>query len=369
MAIINGYTLKEPPIKGGMALVYKGVKGPFSRAFKMVRPDKAANNPRLCQRFLQEINVQTSLSHPNIIKILDAYPYQDSKGITVTVLEMEWLEGMDLQRYIDQKSPKGMDVPTVTKIAHRVIDGLEYAHNHNILHLDIKPSNIFRTKDGYIKIIDFGIARVIGENAQIVDGAEKLTLVTETGESTFKGTMAFASPEQQVGAKLGFTSDIYSFGKTLHFLCTGSTDPSVDVSDPLLNEIINKCTANSPKLRYQNFDEVRRAFTKPVSQIKCPHCGNKIDPDVKYCPHCGKQPHKQAQKCPKCGKERNGSSRFCDNCGHDYNGSSNDPSNKKITGYFCSRCRKTTASYADGNVKFCNHCGAPKGFLTPLYIK
>ena len=239
---INGYTLIEPPYKGGMALVYKGQKGGFSRAFKFVRPDKAANTPKLVQQFLKEIRLQTTLDHPNIIKILDAYPHQQPNGISFTVLEMEWLNGLDLQRYIEQKAQRGLDETTIKKIAFQILDGLQYAHNHNILHLDIKPSNLFLTRDGYIKIIDFGIARVVGENASIVNGAEKLTLTTETGESTFKGTLAYASPEQQVGAKLSYTSDIYSFGKVLHFLSTGSTDPSYEVKSPKLAAIITKCT-------------------------------------------------------------------------------------------------------------------------------
>ena len=246
---INGYTLIEPPYKGGMALVYKGQKGGFSRAFKFVRPDKAVNTPKLVQQFLKEIRLQTTLDHPNIIKILDAYPHQQANGTSFTVLEMEWLNGLDLQRYIEQKAKTGLGETSIKKIANQVLDGLQYAHNHNILHLDIKPSNLFRTFDGYIKIIDFGIARVVGENATIVDGAEKLTLTTETGESTFKGTLAYASPEQQVGAKLGYTSDIYSFGKVLHFLSTGSTDPSCEVKSPKLAEIITKCTMQNPKHR------------------------------------------------------------------------------------------------------------------------
>ena len=249
---INGYTLIEPPFKGGMAFVYKGVKGSFARAFKFVRPDKAANAPRLVQQFLQEIKLQTSLDHPNIVKILDAYPHQDANGMSFTVLEMEWLNGLDLQHYVEQKAKYGFTEESVINIALQVLDGLQYAHAHNILHLDIKPSNLFLTTDNYVKIIDFGIAKVVGENAAIVEGVEKLTLMTETGESTFKGTLAYASPEQQVGGKLGFYSDIYSFGRVLHFLCTGSTDPSFDVKSKKIAEII---IINTPKPVYEKLNK------------------------------------------------------------------------------------------------------------------
>lgn len=324
---INGYTLIEPPYKGGMALVYKGQKGGFSRAFKFVRPDKAANNTTLVQQFLKEIQLQTILDHPNIVKILDAYPHQQPNGNSFTVLEMEWLNGLDLQSYIEQNAKSGLDEATIKKIAIQVLDGLQYAHDHNILHLDIKPSNLFRTTDGYIKIIDFGIARVVGENAAIVDGAEKLTLTTETGESSYKGTLAYASPEQQVGAKVGYTSDIYSFGKVLHFLSTGSTDPSCEVKSPQLAAIITKCTMQNPKHRYQTCKEIKEVLEESDKPklIKCinPKCGKMIPPSVKYCPECGtvqivKTEDNPKEKCPKCGNLRKDKDRFCDKCGHKF---------------------------------------------------
>lgn len=360
---INGYTLQDPPYEGGMALVYKGQKGTFTHAFKMVRPDKAANNHRLCQRFLKEIKLMSVLDHQNIIKIFDAYPYTAANGVTSTVLEMEWLDGMDLQRYVENRAPKGISIDQVKKIAMRIIDALEYAHRHSILHLDIKPSNIFRTYNGFIKVIDFGIARVVGENADIVEGAERVTMVTETGESTFKGTLAYASPEQNVGGKLGFYSDIFSFGRTLQFLCTGSADPSGEVSDPKVASIINKCTMQKPRDRYQNFTEVRSAFMTHDIQ-KCPHCRFAISTTVKFCPECGKPIHEPAPKpdkitCPKCGGQTPKDSFFCEKCGHIMI--------LTIKGYKCKRCGKTTKQYTDGKVNFCNYCGAPKSVLEPQY--
>ena len=328
---INGYTLVEPPFKGGMALVYKGVNGNgFERAFKFVRPDKAENSPRLCQQFIKEIKLQTQLNHPNIIRILDAFSHTDDTGKAFTVLEMEWLNGLDLERFVQQKAKNGLTDNSVKKILLQVLDGLEYAHKHNILHLDIKPSNLFRTDAGYIKIIDFGIARVVGDNAKIIEGAQKLTLVTETGESTFKGTMAYASPEQQVGGKLGFYSDIYSLGKTLHFLCTRTTDPSVEIASPLFASIVERCTIDNPKKRFQSCAELRDALTasyRPV-QKHWIHCGKLISNNVEFCSFCGgfqkekkvEKPKIKMWKCKKCGKVireefADNLTRFCSYCG------------------------------------------------------
>lgn len=361
---INGYTLIEPPFKGGMAFVYKGEKGSFARAFKFVRPDKAANAPRLVQQFLKEIKLQASFDHPNIVKILDAYPHQDERGMSFTVLEMEWLNGLDLQRYIEQKAKAGLNESVVEKIALQVLDGLQYAHQHNILHLDIKPSNLFRTLDGYIKIIDFGIARVVGENAAIVDGVEKLTLMTETGESTFKGTLAYASPEQQVGGKLGFYSDIYSFGRVLHFLCTGSTDPSFDVKSKKIAGIIAKCTMQNPKQRYQTCEEVKQAFTEPEKPKlkKCvnPQCGKMIHISSKFCPECGTvQTEKPQQKCEKCGNVRVDDAVFCDKCGHKYGTPvTSTPPVQHLRKWKCNSCGKVwTDPELDNLTTRCCYCG------------
>ena len=373
MAEINGYTLVEPPRKGGMAIVYKGEKGSFTRAFKMLRPDKADNNPQLCERFLHEIKVQSQLDHPNIIKMLDAYPYTDSEGRTSTVLEMEWLNGVDLQRYIAAKAPAGLPAQEVIMIAKRIAEGMEHAHNRKILHLDVKPSNIFRTIDGYIKIIDFGIARVIGENAEIVEGAETRTIVTEFGESTFKGTLGYAPNEQQIGAKLGFYTDIFSYGQTLRFLLNGTIDPSVDIKDPLLRDIIDKCVQQNPKYRYQSFTEVLSALNGEVGMIKCDGCGSEIKKTSKFCPECGKKlvqpssPEPKLNKCPNCGATRIGNARFCDACGWDYSKPSHAEPKKEIVAFKCSKCNMLTKAYSDGKVNFCNHCGAPKENFTPVY--
>lgn len=376
MAEINRYTLVEPPLQGGMAIVYKGKKGAFTRAFKMLRPDKADNNPHLCERFLREIKVQSQLDHPNIIKMLDAYPYTDSEGRTSTVLEMEWLNGLDLQRYITEREPKGLDPKVVSKIARQVIDGMEHAHSRNILHLDIKPSNLFRTVDGFIKIIDFGIARVVGENADIVQGAESVTITTQFGASTFKGTLGYAPNEQQIGAKLGFYTDIFSFGQTLRFLLNGTIDPMVDIKDSCFAEIIKKCVDPNPKNRYQSFSDVRKALDEGGGLIKCSKCGFEIKKTSKFCPECGTKiqqaaPKKEtSDKCPKCGANRIGTARFCDSCGWDYSkqpAPPTSPAPKVLVSYKCERCKQHTKAYADGKVNFCNHCGAPKTSLTPIY--
>jgi serine/threonine protein kinase len=316
--IINGYKITEKIGEGGMAAVYKGVHvtTQFAKAFKVVRPDRAENNPALYIRFLKEIELLKRLDgHQNIVRAENVHHHKNT-----TVLEMEYLDGLDLQQFIEKKDPKGIsDVSQLKKIAKQILEGLSVAHSNGILHLDIKPSNIFRTKFGHLKLLDFGIAKVTGEKAENIQGARPVTMKTETGESTFKGTAAFASPEQQAGTPLGVTSDIFSFGKTLHFITTGTNDPSAECTIAPFDTIINKCTQANPKHRFQNCQEVLDWMEKPqMTEARCSKCGQTIDGSVKFCPHCGTQqepPQKTELKCPYCGVVNKNPGAFCGNCG------------------------------------------------------
>lgn len=335
MANIKGFELVEPPYRGGMAMVYEGRRGNFRRAFKLLRPDKAANNPRLSEMFLREIQVQSQLSHPNIVTIIDAYQHEFDSGNRFTVLEMEWLTGCDLQSFIEKRNNGlGLDPATVKKIALQVIEGMIYAHNKNILHLDLKPSNLFRTVDGYIKIIDFGIAKVVGENADIVEGAQNVTMVTSSGENFFKGTLAFSAPEQQVGGKLSFATDIFSFGQTLHYLLTASTDPDVEVSDPMFRAVIDKCTQLKPRNRYQSFQEIKQELSDEPATKQCPNpsCGRHVDINFKYCPYCSTALDKPATPA-------------------------DTPPRKRLS-TVCNQCKFENVLRPDGKTRFCMKCGA-----------
>ena len=356
---INGYRIVEKA-QGGMAVVYKGMNSSgFCRAFKVVRPDKAVNNPALCQRFLKGIQILKSLDHPNIIKALNAFTYVDDEtGETYTVLEMDWLDGMDLEKFVKEKTPNGILPDSVKKICYQVIEGLQYAHDKHILHLDIKPNNLFRTKDGYIKIIDFGIAKIIGENADIVEGAEMYTTKTETGESTSKGTLAYASPEQQEGGKLTVASDIYSFGKTLHFLLTGTDDPSVEVTVEPFAAIIDKCTEQNPNKRFAGFNQLKLALegigNKKERVCINPACHQKIAENVRYCPYCGKEQiaiSEVTKKCPKCGRESPLGNSSC-YCGYIFTSSVSKR-------WKCKSCyRSLPSEFNDNKNNYCCYCGS-----------
>ena len=339
--VIHGYKIVDKA-QGGMAVVYKGVNDAgFCRAFKAVRPDKAANNAKLCERFLKGIEILRQLDHPNIIRALDVFVNTDDEtGERYTVLEMDWLDGLDLDKYVRQYAPGGMKPETVKRICLQVIEGLQYAHEKHILHLDIKPSNLFRTRDGYIKIIDFGIAKIIGDNAAMVEGAGTVTKLTETGETRFTGTLAYASPEQQVAAlKLTPASDIYSFGKTLHFLLTGTNDPSVDVETEPFATIIAKCTQPNPNKRYKSFLEMKSALEGGAGEGNVcvnPNCRKTLVAGARFCPYCGTEQKEERRERP---VKR---VWICNDCGRSLQSIFNDDKN-----HFCCYCGSKNIMYKE----------------------
>lgn len=359
---INGYEIVERH-QGGMAVVYKGInpKG-FTRAFKMIRPDKAANNPALCQKFLKGIKILQQLAHPGIVKALDAFTYKDDEtGGLYTVLEMDWLDGMNLEELVKTEFPQGMRPDDVRSLSIDVCKAFYYAHQKKVLHLDIKPANLILTKSGYIKIIDFGIARIMGENAGIVDGGETISTATETGETSFRGTLAYASPEQFNGAKVTERSDIYSFGCTLNYLLTGTTDPRARVQDSHFASIIKKCREHNPDDRYASFEELRKAI-EGTAEKECIQCHKSISADARFCPYCGSPQNKKAhpepelktKACPKCGAEMESSVAFCTTCGYKFG----DSVERKKGIWKCTSCGKTLpAEFNDDRNNYCCYCG------------
>lgn len=396
MENINGFEIDEASEKrGGMAIVYKGKKAGYfhDSALKMIRPDRVENNGALCNRFIKELDTIGKLNHSNIVRAESAFTYVAPKsGAPYTVLVMEWLDGLDLQEYVDKYGPI-INWEQLTKIGTYILEALKYSHSQGILHMDVKPSNVFRTKDGYIKLIDFGIAQVIGEQGENIVGASGY-ITTVKGESTFRGTKDYASPEQIFGQTLQVQSDIYSFGKTMQFLCTGNT-LSKDIANPMWKTIIEKCTQPAIPDRFSSCDEIldyiANANKKECINIKC---RKKIDKDARFCPYCGTDqiqtpppPIKHKRHCPNCGYEENEQDvkklhNLCPRCNHrlkdgvrttkltnlqavicpicGYFVESSHPAlfcpndgTKLIAGLHCANCGKVTLP----NSRFCSHCG------------
>jgi len=195
---LGKYEIKSELGKGGMSIVYLAEDPRIGRqvAIKLMSPE-VAGDPEMLKRFYREAQAAGQLRHPNTVTI---YDIDEDQG--VPYIAMEFLEGEDLSKVIGNKR----DVPVVAKLDYLIQScrGLHYAHQHGVVHRDIKPSNIVVLKDGLVKIVDFGIARLGGG--------------TMTRAGAVLGTMMYMSPEQISGKPVDARSDIFALGVILYEL-------------------------------------------------------------------------------------------------------------------------------------------------------
>lgn len=191
--------------EGGMGAVYLAEHTQVKRKVAIkVLLSKYLKNEELKQRFKNEASTLAHLQHPNIVGLYDYL--EDESGM---YLILEYVDGMQLDDYISQITgpmPEEKAVP----IMKQILSAFSYAHDKGIVHRDIKPANIIVTKENEVKILDFGIARILGDGMQGM---------TKTG--TQMGTVFYMSPEQVQGKKADFRSDIYSLGITFYQMLTG----------------------------------------------------------------------------------------------------------------------------------------------------
>ncbi len=268
MFINDRYEIIDKVGSGGMANVYKAKCHRLNRyvAIKVLKSEFSSDT-NFIKKFRAEAQSVAGLSHPNIVSVYDV---GDDDGLHYIVMEL--VEGITLKRFIERK--QRLEVKDAVGIAIQICQGMEAAHNHHIIHRDIKPQNIIISRDGKVKVADFGIAKA----------ASSFTL-TQDGE----GSVHYLSPEQARGGYSDERSDIYSLGVTMYEMLTGQVPFSGDnnVSVVLLHlqseatpvqvlnpnvphsvdMIVQKCMQKKPERRYQNvaqlIADLRRSMTDP----------------------------------------------------------------------------------------------------------
>jgi len=195
---------------GGMGEVYlaRDTKLPRLVALKLLSRD-AAQNDRDVRRFIQEARTASALRHPNIAHI---YDIGESEG--TNFIAMEYVDGVTLRKQ------KGMKLSEVLKVSYDVASALAAAHAVGIVHRDIKPENIMLSSEGYVKVLDFGLAKHVGPHAE--SGPEAATsplMFTDPGSVV--GTVVYMSPEQARGFEVDVRSDLWSLGAVIYELITG----------------------------------------------------------------------------------------------------------------------------------------------------
>ncbi len=257
MMIADRYEILEKIGTGGMSDVYKAKDHKLNRfiAVKVLKQE-FSENANFVSKFRIEAQAAAGLMHPNIVNVYDVGEESENHYIV-----MELVEGITLKKYIEKKAR--LSVKEAVSIAIQVSMGIESAHNNHIIHRDIKPQNIIISKEGKVKVTDFGIAKAATSN---------------TITSNVMGSVHYTSPEQARGGYSDEKSDIYSLGITMFEMLTGRVPfngettvaiaikhiqeefpspreyvPEIPVS---VEQIVLKCCQKSPDRRYQSMSEL-----------------------------------------------------------------------------------------------------------------
>lgn len=268
MFISDRYEIIDKVGTGGMADVYKARCHRLNRfvAIKILKPE-FSDDKNFVMKFRAEAQSAAGLSHPNIVNVYDV---GEDDGLYYIVMEL--VEGITLKNFIERKGK--LEVKEAVGIAIQIAQGMEAAHDNHIIHRDIKPQNIIISREGKVKVTDFGIAKATTSN---------------TVTSTAMGSVHYISPEQARGGYSDEKSDIYSLGITIYEMLSGKVpyegesavaialahiqneavplrqiEPSIPIS---LEQIVQKCMQKKPERRYlcaaDLIADLKRAIMSP----------------------------------------------------------------------------------------------------------
>ena len=281
---IGKYRVQSELGRGGMGAVYLAEQPGLGREVAIKELIQTAD-PVALKRFLQEAQVMARASHPNLVQVHD----MELMG-NVNYLVMEFVRGRSLRAWMNETQ---IPPPQVFAVMHGVLQALDYAHRHAIVHRDMKPENVLISDDGMVKVADFGIARLMDDTG--VGGT-----ATKTG--TTVGTPQYMSPEQVASSKVDGRSDLYSAGIMFYELVVGQPPFTASEADgpftlmakhvqappkppsvfrpglnPDLEQVILKSLSKRPEDRYQSGHEFDDAMSRVADQM-CPGWQRSLEP-------------------------------------------------------------------------------------------
>jgi serine/threonine protein kinase len=211
---LGPYEILSPLGVGGMGEVYRAKDTRLARDVAVkVLPEEFFEGEEKRQRFEREARLLASLTHPNVAAV---YSFEEISGRHLLVMEL--IEGETLRAQLAEGT---LPMKKILRIAAQVAEGLAKAHGAGIVHRDLKPENVIVTRDGFAKILDFGLAKVSTTEAGPSGETAAPTLSKMTEPGTVMGTVAYMSPEQALGRPVDFRSDLFSFGSVLYEMVTG----------------------------------------------------------------------------------------------------------------------------------------------------
>jgi non-specific serine/threonine protein kinase len=267
---LGHYEILEPLGAGGMGEVYRATDTKLGRevALKILPAEMAASPGRL-ERFRREARALAALDHPSIVTV---HSVEEAEG--VHFLTMQLVEGQSLDRAVP---PGGMPVNRLLALATALADALVAAHEKGIVHRDLKPGNVMLTKDGRVKVLDFGLAKIAAAEEGAPSDSEMSTAMTRAG--VMMGTVPYMSPEQVSGAPVDQRTDIFSLGVILYEMATGrrpfAGGSAMEVGTAILRDapapmaslradlpeelvrVVNRCLEKDPAARFPSMRDVR----------------------------------------------------------------------------------------------------------------
>jgi hypothetical protein len=270
---LGTYELLGPLAAGGMGEVWRARDARLGREVALkILPGELAENRERRRRFEQEARSASALNHPNIVTVYDV----GSEG-GVSYLAMELVAGRTLR---DLCAAGPLPVRKLLDVALQIARGLARAHASGIVHRDLKPDNVMVASDGAVKILDFGLAKLVRSPVESDDPGREATVSTGTEPGVLLGTYGYMSPEQASGRPVDFRSDQFSFGSVLYEMATGQKafrrDTAVDTLSAVLHDepepivrsnpkapaplrwIVERCHVKDPKDRYASTDDLAR---------------------------------------------------------------------------------------------------------------
>ena len=269
---------------GGMGEVYRARDTRLGRDVAIkVLPAQFASDPDRLRRFEQEARAVAALDHPNILAIHDVGTHEAAPFIVTELLEGETLR--------DRLKAGGLTVSKAVEAAVQIAQGLAAAHEKGIVHRDLKPGNVFITKDRHVKILDFGIAKLVAPRS-LAEPAQGTTVVEATEAGTTLGTVGYMAPEQVRGQSVDHRTDIFSFGCVLYEMLSGWSpfrrDTAADTMSAMLHEdplplagtdrnisptiegIVTRCLEKRPEERFQSARDLSFALQVEAKELPEP---------------------------------------------------------------------------------------------------